>query len=982
MSEAGGKHRLKQGGRIDRSRPIKFRFEGRELSGFEGDTLASALLANGERIVGRSFKYHRPRGVIADGVEESNAIVQLGTGALSEPNLKATLVPLREGLEARAVNAWPNVRFDVRAAIDLFHALLPAGFYYKTFMWPRWNLFSGAIRNVAGLGRAPKLADPSAYETRFAHCDVLVVGGGPAGIAAALTAGRSGARVMLVDDKGELGGSLLAAPEEIDGKPGLHWVSESATALGAMADVTVLSHTTAFGYYDHNLIALREMRPVTARQRLWKVRARQVVIATGAFERPLVFPNNDRPGVMLASAARAYVNRFAVKPGDVAVIATNNDSAYAAALDLAAAGVTVAAILDSRAEPKGARAAVAQVKGLRVLTGCVPVNVRGRGRVSALVYGKIDARGTVTTGGEIACDLVGMSGGWNPGVHLFSQSGGRLKFDAQLSAFVPDQWVQGGAAAGAALGVLSLGGAIESGARAGAEAARKTGFTPEQPAPVNVPEIKEDAVQEMWRVPVEGRAWVDFLNDVTVGDIQLAARENYVSIEHLKRYTTTGMGVDQGKTSNVNAIGVLSEAIKMPIPEIGTTKFRPPFDPVTMGAIAGRRLGAFFHAVRKLPAHAAHEELGARIEDYGGWARPAFYPEVGENEESAVRREVAAVRNNVGVFDASPLGKIRVRGAGASEFLNRIYLNTITSIKTGNGRYVFMLREDGVVLDDGILLRLGQNDWLVGTTSGKANAVSLWLEEWSQCEWPDLPVAIENVTSAWATITLTGPKAREVLQALSPSMDLSDAAFPHLAFRDGTIAGVPTRIARVSFTGERSYEVNVPSDYGESLWRACLSSGEAHGIVPFGVEALMRLRLEKGYLHLGADTDVTTYPQDIGYGAIAAKKTGDFVGRRSTTRSDAARTDRRQFVGLEPLDPAQVIHPGGHVIGESDRVSQGWVTSAGYSPTLKRHVALAMIAGGTARIGETVTIFDHGKTFKARIAEPCALDKEGARLNA
>ena len=972
--------RLPTGGRIDRTKPLSFRFDGSKYWGFEGDTLASALLANGVRVAGRSFRYHRPRGVFAAGPEEPNAIVEIGNGAAAEPNLKATEVLLREGLDARAVNAWPNARFDIGALNDFFSPLLSAGFYYKTFMWPRWSMFSGAIRRFGGLGHAPRQADRARYAQLQENCDVLIVGAGPAGLAAALGAAKTGARVMLADLQQEFGGSLLGSDDRIDGKPALDWVAQSTAQLDAMENVILLRRCTAFGYYDHNTMGMIETG--AGPQRLWSVRAQRVVLATGAFERPLVFRNNDRPNIMLASAVRTYLHRYGILPGRVVSLATNNDSVYALAVELKERGVEVAAVADSRSDPPESHVRRLNQNGIRLLAGYVPVNAHGRRALRTVEFGAVDSR--FTSRPVVACNSLCVSGGWNPVVHLFSQSGGRIRYEPTTQCFVPDNWTQDGTVAGAAAGAFALPDALRQGSLAGARAASAAGFAAAADQPkFDTTEGEHHLPMSLWQSPNanEGRAWVDLLNDVTSADVRQAAQENYRSVEHLKRYTTLGMAVDQGKTSNISAIGVLSEALEKPIAEIGTTKFRPPFNPVRLGALAGGRSGRFFHPLKRLPAHRAHEALCAVMEDYGGWERPAFYPRTGEHEEDAVRREVLAVRGGVSVLDASPLGKIRVAGRDAAEFLDRVYINNVKSLRPRRCRYGIMLNENGIVFDDGVLLRISENEFLVGTTSGNASAVTLWLEEWLQCEWADLEVMVENVTGQWATVTLAGPQSQKLLQELGIDAALSDEALPHMAFTDGHIGATPCRIARVSFTGERSYEVSVPADRGEALWRAGLDAGMPLGALPVGLEAIMRLRLEKGFLHVGSDTDATTYPQDLGHAKLIAGKAGDFIGRRSTMLPEARRAGRRQFVGIEPLAAGQSLIVGSHVVnGEIN--SEGWVTSAGFSPTLGKFVALGMVEDGRARIGEEIALVHLGVRSRARLCLPCFFDPQGLRLHA
>jgi sarcosine oxidase, subunit alpha len=929
--------RLPQGGVVDRSKPVAFRWSGRNYSGFSGDTLASALMANGVSIIGRSFKYHRPRGLLAAGIEEPNAIVQLEDGAHSIPNIKATQVELYESLVARPVNAWPSAEFDVLGSIGIAKRFIPAAFYYKTFMWPNWHWFEPWIRKAAGLGRAPDEPDPDHYEHRFAHIDVLVVGAGAAGIQAAREAAASGVSVLLVE------GEPQAAP------------CAALDKLRTLPNVTVLHRTVAFGFYDHGLVGLHErltdhLPPAERRgprQRLWKVRAGRVVLATGAFERPLPFANNDLPGVMLASAAQTYVARFGVAPGRHVVVATNNDSAYAAAFALHDAGVTIAAIVDSR---ETARISGAIKRGIRVIAGAAPVAAKGKRCVRAVAIGPV-AETSISE--AIACDTILVSGGWNPAVHLHSQSGGRLGFDVGSQAFLPTEAVQNAVCVGAAAGDIS---------------ARVVG-------PVRAYDDGDAAAH---------KSWLDFQNDVTLGDVQLAARENFRSVEHVKRYTTLGMASDQGKTSNVAGIQVMAGLLGKAPEQIGTTKFRPPFDPVTIGAFAGRAVGIDLMPAAFPASHDAQVALCARIEHYGHWDRAAFFPQPGEDEATAIAREVLAVRSGCGLFDASPLGKIEVKGPDSAEFLDRMYVNGIKNLKVGRCRYGLMLSEHGIVYDDGIVARVADDHFLVGTTSGHAAAIAEAFQEWLQCEWPHLQVLALDVTTGWAVMNVAGPRARAVLAAVGTDIDLSSEAFPHMSYREGRVCGVPARVQRVSFSGELSYEIAVPWGYGAALWDALMRAGAEHRITPFGVEALMVMRVEKGFLHVGSDTDGTTLPQDVGFGAIAAKKQGDFVGRRSTQRPDGLRADRRQLVGLEVTDGKGPINAGAHIlppVTATPRGTDGWVTSAVMSPTLDRPLAMALVRQGTARMGESVTLWDMDNERRARIVDPRFYDPEGARLD-
>ena len=976
--------RQSAGGRIDRDRPLKFQFDGREYIGYAGDTLASALLANGVRVTGRSFKYHRPRGTMSAGFEEANTLVQLGVAATTEPNLRATQIELFDGLIARSVNCWPTARRDFFSWMRFFKPFWPAGFYYKTFMAPSWHFWEPAIRNGAGLGLSPRVADPDRYEKCHASADVIVVGAGASGLAAALAAAESGASVMLLDDKSEPGGSLLYDLATVEGQAAEAWRAAQLAKLRTFPDVQILSRTTAFGYYDHNhLLANELLVGAGRRQRLWKIRGQRIVLATGALERPLVFPNNDRPGVMLAGAARHYLHRFAVLPGRRIVVATNNDSAYDAAFDLKRAGADVALIADAREQVDSQWIEHARALGIEIALGTTPTDTRGNGDgLRQVELHAVDAAGRAQRGSQrrIEADCLLCSGGWNPTVHLFSQSGGQLRYDSNSMSFVPQQLAQPGFVVGAAAGIVDHDAAITHARSAAVSATRgEQGIA----APAGIA-----SGQAFWSVDVtplgrtSAKAWVDLASDSTESDLRLAARENFVSVELFKRYTTTGMMTDQGKTSNVNAIGILAGVLGKQPGEVGTTRFRPPFTPVTFGAIAGRNVGAHYRPLRRLPAHASHVELGAHIEDYGAWLRPSFYPRPGETEASTIHREVLAVRNHVGVLDYSPLGKILVAGPDAARFLQRMYVNNVQTLKVGQCRYGLMLAEDGIVKDDGVLVRWAEDQFVVGATSGQADRIAESLEEWLQCEWIDLDVIVEPISTQWSTVMLAGPRARDVLARLNTGIDLSPSAFPHMHARQGSIGEVPVRVSRVSFTGELSYEISVPWNYGRALWDELLSVGRDFDITPFGLESLLVMRTEKGFLHVGTDTDGMTLPQDVGFAAIIDKKQEDFVGRRSTMTPDARRPDRRQLVGLESAN-GQLLPLGAHIVDHEAAPaprSQGWVTSSVTSPALGKPVAFALIERGHSRIGERVRVFDGGRRFDATVCDMKFYDAADQRL--
>ena len=956
--------RLSTGGRIDRSTPLAFTWDGRAMTGYAGDSIASALLANGVKIVARSFKYHRPRGIWGAWVDEPNAVVDVVWQGQHDPNARATLVPLRDGMAVRGVNAFPSVSFDLFGAIDAFSQFLPAGFYYKTFKWPNWQHYEPRIRAMAGLGRVGHQRDTRAYETRHAKCDLLIVGGGPAGLAALRAAAAGGLSVMLADDQPALGGSLLTDTAEIDGTDGLAWVAAVAR------QGQVLSGTTVFGAYDdgsYGLLEARNHAPAGWGQaRLWVVRAAKVIFATGAIERPLVFPDNDRPGIMSADAVRRFLRGQAVLPGRSVVVATNNDSAYATAHALQEAGASVV-VADARAVP----GAIAD--GLRVLPGTVPLGTGGRRGVSWVDLGPQDGARRE----RMPVDLLAVSGGWSPAVHLFSQGGGALRWDIERVAFVPEG---GATVAGSITGATDLPTCLAQGHAAGLAAAGGGDLG----APYSPPAPAAGAVLPLWQIGTSRRRqWVDLQNDVTAKDVGLAAAEGYRSVEHLKRYTTLGMATDQGKTSNVNGLALLAAATGRSIAEVGTTKFRPPFTPVPLAALAGSRFDRLVAPLRELPVHHDQLALGAEMRDYGGWARPACYQQIGEPVAAAIAREADNARARLGVFDGSSLGKIEVHGPDAAAFLNLIYYNEVANLRPGRLRYCLVLRETGVVFDDGVVGRLAADRYLLSPSSSHTAGVLAMLQAWHQLEYPAMQVAFHDVTAAWATFAVSGPRARALMQQLGSSVDVSDAGLPHMAVADGSVQGVTCRIARVSFTGDASYEISVPTGYATALWRHLLDLGAPLGMMPYGIEALSVLRAEKGYILIGTDTDGMTLPVDLGLDGPLRAKQVDFVGKRSLMTPDAKRADRRQFVGLLPEDANAVPAVGSHAVAgpREARRSLGWVTSACMSPVLKRSIALGMIEGGRARLGETVELFHLGKISRATICAPVFVDPAGERLH-
>ena len=980
-----GPFRLGTGGCVDRAQALRFTFNGRSLEGLAGDTLASALLAAGVRVVGRGLKFHRPRGILSAGIEEPNALLTVGSGNRSEPSVRATVQPLFEGLTACSQNCWPSLTFDIGRLNDALYRLFPAGFYNKTFMWPGWHAFEPFIRRVAGLGVAPEGADPDRYDWRNAHCDVLVVGGGAAGMLAAHLAARSGARVILTEADSRTGG-------------GLNWDRRAPTAFQQTcelaADIRVLTRTTAVGFYDHGLVTAVERadsgKPSMFRERWWRIRARRIVLASGAIEQPLAFPYNDRPGIMLADAVRHYLNRYAVAAGRRVAVATNNDSAYQVALDLRAAGVEVPCLIDSRAAPSEELVNAVTSAGVAVHNNARITRTHGKTHIEALDF-------NTATGGEsgrqtrIDCDALAMSGGWNPAAHLYCQAGGRLQFDTHDGCFVPDGKSDSVHVVGAAAGHFDMRTALdrthETLAKVLASLAMKM-RDDGLPWPT-IPSARARAATGALGYTagaLRDRAWLDFQHDVTVSDIDLAVAENLTSVEHVKRYTTVGMCVDQGKTSNLNALAVLAERTGRAIPEVGTTTFRPMFVPVTLGAIAGGRVGKFFRPKRLLPAHDKHVALGAHFEDYGSWQRPSCYPQPGETHSAAIRREVQAVRDAVGLFDGSALGKLRVRGPDAAEFLDRMYANTMGTLPAGQARYGILLNEQGIVIDDGVCARLSNEEFWVNTTSSGAARISAWFDEWLQGEWPELRVVVTDVTSGWATLNLAGPRAREVLAALEPNIALARDDFRHMQLRQGSICAVPCQILRASFTGELSYEISVPADFGADLLERLCSVGRPFGLTPFGVEALLILRTEKGYLHVGADTDGTTVPDDIGFGTAVSKKSADFVGRNSLSLPENTRPDRMQLVGLRCVGDAAAFVAGAHLLDtaltQPPQSSAGYLTSAVFSPSLARHVGMGLLKNGRARLGQTVYLFNRGQCSVAEVVNAAHYDPTGARLNA
>jgi sarcosine oxidase subunit alpha len=1006
-------YRVPGRGRVDPEKPISFSFDGKSLDGMHGDTLASALLANGIHFVGRSFKYHRPRGILSAGSEEPNALVAIERGTWGgEPNVRATTQELFPGLKAASQNRWPNLLNDFGATIDLIHGLFPAGFYYKTFMWPRsfWTrVYEPIIRRTAGLGRAPTMRDPDRYTARYAHCDTLIVGAGPAGLSAAISAAKSGARVIIADEQAEIGGSLLADPAaRIDNTPAWDWLENCRRTLDRSDNVTVLPRTTAIGYYHQNYVGLAQRLtdhlaspPAGApRERLWRIRARRVVLAQGAIERPLLFPGNDRPGIMLAGASRQYLTRYGTLVGRRPVVATSHDSAYLAAFDMAEAGANVVAIVDLRPQISQSLEQRAQDLGIEILKNSIIIQTAGRHRVRSVKIGPAtrssgpDATHQNSAAVMIACDAVLMSGGWTASAHLFSQAGGKLEWNEDVASFLPSHdldsvHLDGVRCVGACNGTYALDDALHEGAEAGANStARTAGNRSEDRDPKASPDptaLEEDR---------HGRIFVDFQNDVTEKDIRLAVREGFHSIEHVKRYTTTGMATDQGKTSNINGLSVVAQALGRRIPDVGLTTFRPPFTPTTFGALAGNKSGDLFEVTRKTPVDSWAQENGAVFEPVGQWRRAHYFPQDGEDMHAAVRRECRVTRETLGLFDASTLGKIEVTGPDAGEFLNRMYTNPMSSLKHGRCRYGLLLGEDGFIRDDGVVARCTDDLFHVTTTTGAAARTLELMEDYLQTEWPELRVWLTSTTDQWAVIAVNGPNARKLLEPFVEGIDLSSDAFPHMSIREGKICDVPTRLFRVSFTGELGFEVNIPARYGRSIWSTLMDAGRQYGAVPYGTETMHVLRAEKGYIIVGQDTDGTVTPDDAGLGWAIGKNKSDFVGMRSLARSDISNPNRKQIVGLLTEDPSARIEEGAQIVLDPGNANPtntpmavpvpmiGHVTSSYWSVALDRTIALAAIEAGRNRIGSEVSIPMPGMTITAHVTGPVFLDPESTRLNA
>jgi sarcosine oxidase subunit alpha len=1007
-------HRVhKPSARIDMKRPLAFTFDGRNYSGYAGDTLASALLANGARTLARSFKYGRPRGIVGAGPEEPNALVQLEAGPFTIPNLKATQVELYQGLSARRTTGWPSLGFDLKSLGGHFSQFMPAGFYYKTFQSRSlWPTFEHVIRHAAGYGSAPVDPDPETYDHQHHHAEVLVVGGGAAGLLAALLAGRAGLKVLLVDEQSEPGGWLLSSPESvIGGKAAADWIRDVTAELATLSNVRVMTRTTAFALHDLNLIQAVEQlqdhlspaRRVAGepRQRLHRIRADRVVLATGAIERPLVFGNNDLPGILTAAALTTYLNRYAVAVGKKVLILTSNDTVYQGAADLARAGCAVT-IVDTRTHLNPTWEKRARSAGVEIMAGYGIGHAVGGRAVSGAQLVRLEADSTAVAynGPFVACDAIGSSGGLSPTVHLYCHDGGRPQWDESRLAFVVPATGRAAAGifcAGAVTGTFGLGAALEQTLAVVGELAGSLG----KALPSGALDLRSDEpaygpARRIFRVPdgkPEGygkKAFVDFQNDVAASDIHLAVRENYRSIEHIKRYTALGFGTDQGKLSNVNGFAIAADALGKTIPEVGTTTYRPAYTPVTFGTLAGPHEGDTFEPRRYTAMHACHVARGAEFEPVGQWLRPWYFPKAGEDLHAAVRRECLAARRGVAIMDASTLGKIDIRGKDVRELLNRVYANAWTQLSPGKCRYGLMLDENGMVMDDGVTACIDDDHFHMTTTTGGAARVMSWLETWHQTEWPGLDVTMTSVTDHWATAAVVGPKSREVIAKVCPDIDLSPGAFKFMDWRKGTVGGVPARVFRISFSGELAFEVNVDASYGHHVWEALMEAGRELDITPYGTETMHVLRAEKGFIIVGQDTDGSLTPFDLDMAwAVSLKKPFSFIGKRSLSRSYTARSDRKQLVGLLTEDPAIVLKEGAQLIESEDAKPPvpmlGHVTSSYYSPELGRSIALAVVRDGIKRRKEagrdTLFAWAGGTAHKVKVVSPVFIDPEGARQN-
>ena len=996
--------RVKTSKFIDETTRVSFKFNSKNYYGYKGDTLASALIANGIHLVGRSFKYHRPRGIMTAGSEEPNAIVQLNNNsALSEPNVRATEVEIYDGLEASSQNCWPSVNFDIGGINNFLSPLLPAGFYYKTFMWPAsfWEKYEYFIRKSAGLGKSPAAPDPDIYDHKYIHCDVLVIGGGISGIMAAKTAAQNGLNTLLVEEKPNLGGTTIYQNSEqhkINNQTSSIWLEKEIANLESLDNLEIKTRTSVAAFHGYNFLLARENltdhlpikdRTNKVRQRLLKIRAKKVITATGSLERPLVFNNNDRPGILLSSAIKKYIDFYGVSCGEDNVLFTNNDSAYETALSLFKKGIRVKAIVDIREQPSSKIIEEVESNGIKIYKEYTVVNTEGYKKINKISIMQLSKDGQSVIGSKIDldCDCLGLSGGWTPAVHLFTQSGGKLRFRDEDQVFIPNHYPSKQISIGSCNGDFELDEILNL-----VPTQLKNFLEIEKTEYENLSiEISKNlSKRNIWLLPSDKvlgktKPFVDYQNDATAKDIKLALREGFRSIEHVKRYTTTGMGTDQGKLGNMHALGIIAETAGVKMGELGTTTFRPPYTPLSFGTIVGRNVGEYFDIFRKTPIHEWHVKNNAEFENVGQWKRAWYYPKTTEDMHQAVQRESKAARESVGILDASTLGKIDIQGTDASEFLNRVYTNAWSKLGIGKCRYGLMLHEDGMVYDDGVTTRLDENHYIMTTTTGGAANVMSKLEDYLQTEWPELDVYLTSVTDHFATISVCGPNSKKIVSKVIPDLDLSDENFPHMSFKNAKIDKVKCRVMRISFTGEHSYEINIQASFGKSVWEKCMEAGKEFNITPYGTETMHLLRAEKGFIIVGQDTDATMTPIDLQMDWIVSKKKYDFIGKRSLYRSDTIREDRKQLVGLLTDDPKIVLEEGAQIVEDTNLKPiemLGHVTSSYYSPNLNKSIALAVVRGGKNMMGKKLFIPMENKTISVTVADPVFLDKENKRLNA
>ena len=989
---------------IDQTTRVSFKFDGKTYFGFKGDTLASALLANNVHLVGRSFKYHRPRGIMTSGSEEPNAIVQINkNSSVTEPNVRATEVEIYDGLEASSQNCWPSVNFDIGGINNFLSPLLPAGFYYKTFMWPAsfWEKYEYFIRKSAGLGQSPTEPDPDIYDHNYVHCDVLVIGGGISGIMAAKISAENNFKTLLLEERPNLGGTTIYQKNDyfkINDQYSSDWLEKEIEQIKNLKNLEIKTRTSVAAYHGYNYLLAREnltdhlpleKKQNTIRQRLLKIRAKKVITATGSIERPLIFDNNDRPGIMLSSAIKKYADFYGVACGKENVLFTNNDTAYETAISLNNKGIKINAIIDIREQNKSDLTNEINKAGIKIYNSYTVINTKGYKKINKITIMKLSKDGKTVTDSkiDINCDCLGVSGGWTPAVHLFTQSGGKLKFDDNDNIFIPNKYPSDQLSIGSCNGNLELEDII-SNINVSLKNFLKIDKTNFENLKIN--SSKSISKRNIWLLPSnknysKTKAFVDFQNDATAKDIKLALREGFRSIEHVKRYTTTGMGTDQGKLGNMNALGIISDTSNVRMSDLGTTTFRPPYTPLTFGTIVGRNVGEFFDIFRKTPMHDWHVQHKAKFENVGQWKRAWYYPKGNESMHDAVQRESKAAREGAGILDASTLGKIDIQGSDASEFLNRVYTNAWSKLAVGKCRYGLMLNEDGMVYDDGVTTRLSENHYIMTTTTGGAANVLGKLEDYLQTEWPELDVYLTSVTDHYATASVCGPNSKKIISKIIPNLDLSDENFPHMSFKNAKIGNIKCRVMRISFTGEQSYEINIQANYGKSLWEKCMDAGNEFNITPYGTETMHLLRAEKGFIIVGQDTDATLTPIDLQMDWIVSKKKYDFIGKRSLYRSDTIRDDRKQLVGILTDDPNEVLEEGAQIVADTSKKPVemlGHITSSYFSPNLNKSIALGVVKGGKNMMGQKLFIPMKDKIINVKIADPVFLDKENKRLNA